>query len=327
MRAYHCKMLLCTAAIILACMSSTAEARYWRHYGHHWYGRSGDGSRSNGDERHVEGEPPGTDLRVESRNSAGDFAAAIELMIRACDRQALELKNMPLDAVAEMSKPTEPQRDALEQIRRAALNASEALVAACPKNVSASVRERLDILSRTLDAMAASLATLRPTFATFYGLLGDEQKARLVAMMLSKDTEPPSEDKSRSRQDVARRLGGSRGDLNCQQWVTFLKTWPIKQIEDRASLSDDQRATLYELTAAIYRAAGKLKATCHADDRLTAPGRLDAREEQLKALQQGVDAISPKYSRFEDELTDSQKAQLAGVLNLSRTIDQRSVRQ
>jgi len=327
MRAYNFKTLLCIAAMIPACMSSAAEARYWRHYGYHWYGRSGDSSRSNGDERHFEGQPPGTEPKVESRNPTGDFAAAIEQMIRACDRQALELKNMPLDAVAEMSKLTEPQRDALEQIRSAALNASEALAAACPKNVPASIHERLDNLSRTLDAMAASLATLRPTFAAFYGLLSDEQKARLVAMMLSKDTEPQSEEKSRSHQDVARQLGGYRGDTNCLQWVAYLKSWPLRQIEDRASLSDDQHATVYELTAAIYRAAGRLKATCHADDRFTPPGRLDAREEQLKALQQSIDAISPMYSRFEDELTDSQKAQLAGVLNLSKTIDQRSVRQ
>ena len=327
MRPYDCKMLLCTAAMMLACMSSVAEARYWRHYGYHWYGRAGDSPRSNSDERHVEGQPPGAEPRVESRNPAGDFAAAIEQMIRACDRQALELKNMPLNAVAEMSKPTERQRDALEQIRSAALSSSEALAAACPKNLSASVHERLDTLSHTLDAMAVSLATLRPAFATFYGLLSDEQKARLVAMMLSKDPDAQSEEKSRSHQDATRQIGGSRGVSNCQQWVAYLKSWPIRQIEDRASLSDDQRATLYELTGGIYRAAGKLKATCLADDRFTPSGRLDAREEQLKALQQSVDAISPMYSRFEDELTDSQKAQLAGVLNLPKTSGQRSVRQ
>jgi hypothetical protein len=100
----------------------------------------------------------------------------------------------------------------------------------------------------------------------------------------------------------------------------YLKSWPVRQIEDRASLSDDQRATLYELTAAIYRAAGKLKTACDADDRFTPPGRLEAREEQLKAVQESVEAISLPFSRFESELTDTQKAQLRGVLNLSNTI-------
>jgi hypothetical protein len=31
-------------------VSSAAEARYWRHYGYHWYGRSWSGSRPNGDD-------------------------------------------------------------------------------------------------------------------------------------------------------------------------------------------------------------------------------------------------------------------------------------
>ena len=115
--------------------------------------------------------------------------------------------------------------------------------------------------------MAASLAILRPTFATFYDMLNDEQKARLVA--------------------------------NCTQ----------------------------ELTAAIYHAAGKLTTKCDTDDHFTPPGRPEACEEELKALQQSVEAISPAFSRFENELTDTQKAQLRGVLNLSNTIGQRSVRQ
>ena len=106
-----------------------------------------------------------------------------------------------------------------------------------------------------------------------------------------------------------------------------MKTWPIRQIEERASLSDDQHATLYELTAAIYRAAGKLTPMCNADDRFTPPGRLDARAEQLKALKESVDAISPALSRFDDELADSQKAQLRGILSLSNKTGQRSVRQ
>jgi hypothetical protein len=113
--------------------------------------------------------------------------------------------------------------------------------------------------------MAASHAALRPTFSRFYDLLNDEQKARLVARTISTDSEPRSDDKSRSPQiqDVANR----RGDSSCQQWVLYLKSWPVEQIEDRASLSDGQRAILYELTAAIYRAAGKLKTTYDADDR------------------------------------------------------------
>jgi hypothetical protein len=211
------------------------------------------------------------------------------------------------------------------EIRKATLRASEALASACPKNVPDNVPERLEDLSHALGAMADSLATLRPSFATFYGLLSDEQKARLVAKTASGDAQVRSGEKSRSqpRQDVANRQTASY----CQQWVSYLKRWPIRQIDDRAALSDDQRATLFELTAAIYRAAGKLAAKCDADDRFTPSGRLEARQEELKAIQQSVEAISPTFSRFENELNDAQKAQLQGVLNLSKTNERRSVMQ
>ena len=87
-----------------------------------------------------------------------------------------------------------------------------------------------------------------------------------------------------------------------------------------ASLSDEQRATLYELTAAIYRAAGRLGTSCNADDRFTPPGRLEARQVQLEALQQGIDGIRPVFSRFESELTDVQKARLGSVVDVSTEV-------
>jgi LTXXQ motif family protein len=322
MRAYDCKVLLCATALIL--VSAPADARHWRHYGYHWHGHGWTGSRSNSDEPQVEKQLPNTQPLNEPRNQ-GDFSAAIQEMIDSCDGQVQELRKMPLDGVAKLVNPTEQQRDALEQIRNVALNASEALAPACPKDLPGSVPERLEVLSRALGAMAASLATLRPTFATFYGLLSDEQKARLVAKTASSDAQSRSDEKSRSH--ISRDVANRHSDSYCQQWVLYLKSWPIRQIDDRASLSDDQRATLYELTAAIYRAAGKLTTKCDADDRFTPPGRLEAREEELKALQQSVEAISPAFSRFEAELTDAQKAQLRGVLNLSNTIGQRSVTQ
>jgi LTXXQ motif family protein len=184
-------------------------------------------------------------------------------------------------------------------------------------------------LGRTLEAMADSLAQLRPAFARFYGLLDDEQKARLVAMPRSKDARTQPEDDSRSRQtqDVAQRRGSSDRDLYCKQWVAYLKRWPIRQIEDRGHLSDNQRADLYDLTAAIYRETGKLGTMCRADDPLTPTGRLENRQQQLKALAQSVDALTPLFSRFEDDLTDPQKAQLRGVVNLSNPVAQRAVSQ
>jgi len=218
------------------------------------------------------------------------------------------------------SSQQKSQHKALERIQSEALDTAETLGATCPKALPKGINEQLAILSHTLEAMATSLRALRPTFATFYGLLDDEQKARLVAMGVSNNSRARSEQDGRATgRNIDKRSGSKQGSL-CQQWVIDLRSWPVRQIEDRASLSDEQRATLYELAAAIYRAAGRLGASCNADDRFTPPGRLEARQVQLEALQQGVDAIRPVFSRFESELTDVQRARLGSVVNVSTEV-------
>ena len=46
----------------------------------------------------------------------------------------------------------------------------------------------------------------------------------------------------------------------------------------------------------------------------------EARQDQLEALQQGIDAVRPVFSQFESELTDVQKAKLGRVVNVSTEI-------
>jgi hypothetical protein len=297
--------------MMLAC-TSAAKARSWRYYGYHWYGHTWSNPNRGNDERRSDESAPRAEDKSDLRNRAGDFGSAIERMIRACDQQVVELKKMPLDSVAQIVKPAEDQRQALEQIQSVALNSAETLATTCPKRLPESLTERVAILSHTLEAMAASLGVLRPTFTTFYGLLNDEQKAHLVAMGISNNAS--------GKQDVAIKQNGSRQDSLCQQWVVNLRSWPVRQIEEVASLSDEQHAALYELTAAIYRAAGRLGTACVADDRFTPPGRLEARQDALEALKKGIDAIRPVFSQFESKLTDVQKAKLGRVVNVSTEI-------
>jgi hypothetical protein len=106
--------------------------------------------------------------------------------------------------------------------------------------------------------MAASLATLRPTFDRFYSLLNDEQKARLVAMTLSKVTAPQSEERTRFREnrDQAHRPGSSGDGSYCQQWVKYLRSWPIRQIEfERLSLTTNALLSMTLLPRYIERPA------------------------------------------------------------------------
>ena len=60
-----------------------------------------------------------------------------------CDQQVVELKKMPLDAVTQIVKPAEDQRQALEQIQSVALNGAETLATTCPKKLPEDLTEGL----------------------------------------------------------------------------------------------------------------------------------------------------------------------------------------
>src|SRR6478672_4045017 len=181
MPGFGSRCLICAIATMLACTSAT-KARSWRYYGYHWhwYGHTWSNPNRGNDERR--GDESRAEDKSDLRDRVVDFGSAIERMIRACDQQVVELTKMPLDSVTQIVKPAENQRQALEQIQSVALDSAETLATTCPKKLPESLAERLAKLSHTLEAMAASLGVLRPTFTTFYGLLNDEQKARLVAM-------------------------------------------------------------------------------------------------------------------------------------------------
>jgi hypothetical protein len=166
MPGFRSRCLICALAMMLAC-TSAAKARSWRYYGYHWhwYGHTWSNPNRGNDERR--GDESRAEDKSDLRNRVGDFGSAIERMIRACDQQVVELKKMPLDSVNQIVKPAENQRQALEQIQSVALDSAETLATTCPSFRKA--LRGLAILSHTLEAMAASLGVLRPTFTTFYG--------------------------------------------------------------------------------------------------------------------------------------------------------------
>jgi transposase-like protein len=146
----------------------------------------------------------------------------------------------------------------------------------------------------------------KPRFSRRLSNTPRDQKKRLRLPPLS----PRTWSRSRPGQTRGRR-GNARQDPVCNQWVAILRSWPVRQLESGISLSDEQRAILYDLTAAICRAIRGLVEVCPAGDHFTALGRLDPRQRQLQALRDGIDAIQPLLSKFEDSLNDSQRPRLA----------------
>jgi hypothetical protein len=312
--AYHYMRFLLTAAVATTVASSAAEARHWRYYWHYHHGFYQERDEDRGQEPALRGFG-----NYRSRTEPNGFGRGIEQMIGACAEQAIEFKRVPFDLVSRTVQANDEQRTALEQVRSTANDAAETLSAACPKDVQAELGPRLDQLGSGLNAIAASLAALRPALVTFYDALNDEQKARLVA----KDFPRKSRSDQGERRTVDERVtdDGSNAlpDPVCRQWVTILRSWPVSQIESVISLSDEQHADLHDLTAAIYRATGGLVGACPAEDSFTALGRLDAKQRQLEAVRKGIDAVRPVLSTFENSLSDSQRVRLITVVNGSRS--------
>jgi hypothetical protein len=230
-------------------------------------------------------------------------------MLRACREQAADLKRMPLDVVLRALHLSDEQRTALDKVRSAAQAAAEPLDAGCPNGIGAQLSDKLAVLDRVLQLMVDSLESLRPALAAFYGSLDDEQKARLVALGLSDSRLSQSDRKGKAapEQSFAESGAGAEGKPNCIAWAANLKSWPIRQIEVATDLSDFEHAKLYELAAAIYRAAGDLTQACPAESRLTPLSRLDAKENQLRALQEDIQAIRPLAAAFEKALSEEQR--------------------
>ena len=115
MPGFGSRCLLCAIVMMLACTSARESAflaiLWLSRHGHTW----SNPNRGN-DERRGDESAPRAEDKSDLSNRVGDFGSAIERMIRACDQQVVELKKMPLNAVTQIVKPAEDQRQALEQI-------------------------------------------------------------------------------------------------------------------------------------------------------------------------------------------------------------------
>jgi hypothetical protein len=337
------RFLLTTVAIVVGLVSA-AEARHWRYFGHYWYGRhyyhsytrhyydrAPDESANeqpargkadtNGRSEALNGRgEPGSNSTVASRSDStaatpGSFGAALDQMIGICNGQVSELRRMPFDDVLKAVQPSGEQRDALEQIKNSVHDAADKLASACPKQLPSELGARLEMVSQLTNAILTALAPVRPTLETFYRLLDDEQKARLVAMSFSHDAQPQAERSAPSR-------GGAEGNEAdrgpvCRLWIAMLRSLPVRQIENDFTLSDERRAAMYDFASSTYRAAGNMVASCHSENHLTPLGRFDERENQLRSVGQGIDSIRPALDRFEGTLAPEQKTRLDEVLHLS----------
>jgi LTXXQ motif family protein len=258
----------------------------------------------------------------------GALSVVVDRVISGCGQQAGELGNFPFAAIARIAAPDEVQSGALEALRATAMQATERLASDCPQSVPAEPAVRLEAVERAIDATSAAFASVVPALQKFYSALDDEQKARLLRDMTLAHAPVSSSERTAKRSGErldrrssrwrayasADRTAAAKGwDGVCEQFISALRDWPIREIEGGVGLSEPQRITFYELVISSLRAADMLAGACPAETALTPVGRMATLRARLDAVRVATALIRPAYTLFFDSLDQAQQVRFAGM--------------
>jgi hypothetical protein len=218
-----------------------------------------------------------------------------------CGDDSRDIAGLPVDQIQRAIQPTETQNAALDELGIASITAAQNIRAACPRQVILTAPGRLAVMQQRIEAMRSAVATLQPPLEKFYGLLNDEQKARLNAL---------AEDQQKTSS-----ANNARGPLpqSCGVAQPAAVAWPTGEIETRLHPNDTQRAALQVLQDTSAKAAETLKAACQAADAMTPPARLGAIGKRLDSMLEAVKSVRAALEDFYATLTDEQKAQFEAI--------------
>jgi hypothetical protein len=217
-----------------------------------------------------------------------------------CGEDSRDIAGLPIDRIQQAIQPNDAQRAALDDLGNASVKAAQGIKAACPTRISLTAPDRLAAMQTRIEAMIAAVGTVQPPLDRFYGLLNDEQKARLNA--LGQD--------QRSQQAASKSEGSLAQSCAAQPGAT---DWPAAEIESKLHPNDAQRASLTALQDASAKAADMLKTSCQADTAVTPPARLAATGKRLDVMLQAVKTVRTAVDDLYGKLTDEQKAQFEAI--------------
>jgi hypothetical protein len=146
-------------------------------------------------------------------------------------------------------------------------------------------------MQQRVQAMRDAVGVEQPALDKFYGLLSDEQKARITALAADRH---PSQREATSQ--------------DCTATQANATNWPGDLIERNVKPTDTQRASLAALQDATAKAADILKSSCPPADARTPPARLAAVAARLDAMLLAIGTVRPALDSFYNSLSDEQKA-------------------
>ena len=220
-------------------------------------------------------------------------------LAQMCGDDSRDIAGLPIDRIQQALNPDDDQRKALDDLANASVKAAQIIKAACPKDVASTAPARLAAMQSRLEAMISAVQIVEPPLDHFYGLLNDEQKARLTAL---------GQDQRRggNNEGVLAQGCGNNGQANATDW-------PAAEIESRVHPTDTQRAGFDNLKDASAKAIDLLKGSCEPNEALTPPVRLAAAGKRLDTMLQAVETVRSALDSLYSELSDEQKAQFESI--------------
>jgi hypothetical protein len=224
------------------------------------------------------------------RSSRGSEAATS--LADMCGSDSRDIAGFPVERFRDAIQPNNEQSAALDDLANASHKAAETVRVSCPGDVALTAPSRLATMEQRVEAMRSAVTIVQPALDKFYGLLTDEQKAKITAL---------ADQQQAQREDLP-----SNGNCNTAQ--PGATAWPSELIERNVKPTDAQRANLTALQDAATKAADVLKSSCPPADARTPPARLAAVATRLDAMLQAILTVRPALDTFYNSLTDEQKA-------------------
>jgi hypothetical protein len=277
--------------------------------GHDSHGGKGDSHGGKGDS-HGHHEARGKDGKVHA-GFAGAFRNPLfwlywpfayyadpEQLTLTCGEDVSDVTGLPIDLYRQALQPSEALSAALDDLALAVTKATQDVKISCPSEMPLTAPGRIAAMQRRFEAMIAATELVQPALDKFYGLLNDEQKAKVNAIG---QAPPPGQTADPPLQD-------------CGPSMLSGMELPAAIIDKAVHLTDDQRKSLVALQNADTQAAADLlKASCGADNPITPPARLAAVHKRLDAMLAAVKMVSAALNDFYAMLSDEQKAKFEAI--------------
>ncbi|MGO9701534.1 MAG: Spy/CpxP family protein refolding chaperone [Xanthobacteraceae bacterium] len=230
------------------------------------------------------------------------YYAGPDQLALTCGEDVIDIASMPLDQFRDAIHPTEELAAALDDLGLAVVKATQDIKIACPAEVALTAPGRMAAMQRRIEAMIAAVEIVQPALEKFYGLLNDEQKARVNALASAARESPPGD---KPEEMAAENCGPSQlGGMEL----------PAGEIDKAVHLTDPERTGLVALQNTDTQAAADLlKASCGAEPAITPPGRLAAVHKRLDVMLAAVKTVSGSLNDFYGTLSDEQKAKFEAI--------------